>query len=357
MHCHCGTNNRAPRWTFTDPCKPEVRPGAREESVSPAWLASPATNACDTTKVYIWRLETLQNHLMDNYIPNLVGTKYSWPHTCVWTFGPNLPCHPATFPYMIFLHRWPFCIRHHFTFVFVLSVAVIVRFAIESFCSVFTCLFRDWDRWFYKDHRSFFNFYMFYEYNRFFCRNVFLHYPPPIPFSKERFRSFSKTMASLFRSLYRMPLLAPRMDVLSWGRRDFQISFSNKYTSKNTWNRHWGSFMVETGILSNVKCHSVTRPYTMTTPYWSDFVPNSTFYRYVSGFHRTFATGVACRQGTLTPLDTRSRPFGTCICSTCWDQSFSRTCRYFYGICSSNIPRYFLDFALQTGSYNNKLNA
>ena len=22
MHCHCGTNNRAPRWTFMDPCKP-----------------------------------------------------------------------------------------------------------------------------------------------------------------------------------------------------------------------------------------------------------------------------------------------------------------------------------------------
>ena len=34
MHCHCGTKNRAPRWTFTDPCKPEVRPGAREESIS-----------------------------------------------------------------------------------------------------------------------------------------------------------------------------------------------------------------------------------------------------------------------------------------------------------------------------------
>ena len=28
-------------------------------------------------------------------------------------------------------------------------------------------------------------------------------------------------------------------------------------------------------------------------------------------------------QGTLTPPDTWSRPFGTCICSTCWDQSFS----------------------------------
>ena len=31
MHCHCGTNNRAPPRTFTDLCKPEVRPGAREE--------------------------------------------------------------------------------------------------------------------------------------------------------------------------------------------------------------------------------------------------------------------------------------------------------------------------------------
>ena len=39
MHCHSGTNNRAPQWTFTDLCKPEVRPGAREESASPAWLA------------------------------------------------------------------------------------------------------------------------------------------------------------------------------------------------------------------------------------------------------------------------------------------------------------------------------
>ena len=58
MHCHCGTNNRVPRWTFTDPRKPEARPGAREEPASPAWLAAPAMNARDTTKVYIWRLDT-----------------------------------------------------------------------------------------------------------------------------------------------------------------------------------------------------------------------------------------------------------------------------------------------------------
>ena len=62
-------------------------------------------------------------------------------------------------------------------------------------------------------------------------------------------------------------------------------------------------------------------------------------------YHRTFATGLACRPGTLTPPDTWSRPFGTCIWSTCWDRSFFRTCGYFSGLCSSNIPRYFLDFA------------
>ena len=37
-------------------------------------------------------------------------------------------------------------------------------------------------------------------------------------------------MASWFRSLYG---LAPRMDILSWGRRDLQISFSNRDTSRN----------------------------------------------------------------------------------------------------------------------------
>ena len=58
-------------------------------------------------------------------------------------------------------------------------------------------------------------------------------------------------MASLFRCLYDMPWLGSRIDVLFWGRRDFQISFSNRDTSRNAWNRHWGSFMVDTGILSN----------------------------------------------------------------------------------------------------------
>ena len=95
--------------------------------------------------------------------------------------------------------------------------------------------------------------------------------------------------------------------------------------------------------LKNVKWYYVTWPYTMKTPYWSDLIPNSTLN--LIGFHRTFATGVGCRHGTLTPPDTWSRPCGTCICSTCRDNSFFRICCYFSGLCSSNIPRYFLDSA------------
>ena len=68
MHYHSGTNYRAPRWTFTDPCKPEVRPGAREESASPAWLASPAMNARDTMKMYIWRPHDLNTMEGFNFV-------------------------------------------------------------------------------------------------------------------------------------------------------------------------------------------------------------------------------------------------------------------------------------------------
>ena len=42
-----------------------------------------------------------------------------------------------------------------------------------------------------------------------------------------------------------------------------------------------------------------------------------------------------------TYKDTWSRPFGTCMRPILF-----RNCRYFTGLCSSNIPRYFLDFAL-----------
>ena len=84
MHCHCGTNNRAPRWTFTDPCKPEVRPGAREESASPAWLAAPAMNARDTTKdIYGGLTLDMDRH----YIGSVTATTHQ--EKCIMTLKSN----------------------------------------------------------------------------------------------------------------------------------------------------------------------------------------------------------------------------------------------------------------------------
>ena len=67
-----------------------------------------------------------------------------------------------------------------------------------------------------------------------------------------------QTLASLSRSLNDMPGHVPHMDVLFRGLCNFQISFSNRDTSRNAQIRHWGSFMVDTGILSNnmkFPCH------------------------------------------------------------------------------------------------------
>ena len=52
------------------------------------------------------------------------------------------------------------------------------------------------------------------------------------------------------------------------------------------------------------KWHSVARPYTLTILHWLDFINKSWRHyrsqplnRIMTGFHRTFATGEACRQG------------------------------------------------------------
>ena len=64
--------------------------------------------------------------------------------------------------------------------------------------------------------------------------------------------------ASLSHSLYDMPELVPRMNVLFWGRHDFQISFSNRYTSRNAWNRPWRSFCSIRGPYQTIRSSSFT---------------------------------------------------------------------------------------------------
>ena len=59
-----------------------------------------------------------------------------------------------------------------------------------------------------------------------------------------------RPMAFLSLSLYDTSGLAPQMDVVFWGPGVFPvISFSNRDTSWNAWNRHSESFMVDNGSL------------------------------------------------------------------------------------------------------------
>ena len=65
-----------------------------------------------------------------------------------------------------------------------------------------------------------------------------------------------------------------------------------------------------------------------TGPY--DLTDFDIFYQIARCFYRTFATGAACQQKTLAPLDTGPVPFGTCRCSsveTClsWTWHVTRT--------------------------------
>ena len=75
----------------------QVRPGAREDSASPAWLAASAMNARNTTKVYILRLDTgcgptlyrkCHSHNTPGYNHNLPPIKL---YTNPWPFYRTLP--------------------------------------------------------------------------------------------------------------------------------------------------------------------------------------------------------------------------------------------------------------------------
>ena len=55
-------------------------------------------------------------------------------------------------------------------------------------------------------------------------------------------------------------------------------------------------------------------------------LPNLTFYLIVQGFHRTYATGAACQQRTLTPADTWSYPTLGLACVLMSRPNLSWTC-------------------------------
>ena len=108
--------------------------------------------------------------------------------------------------------------------------------------------------------------------------------------------------------------------VLSWGRRDYQISFSNRDTSRNGLNSSLRKFYDRYGDL--IKQYEVSLSPMLNDILWPDHIqwqPLTDQSRILSGFHRTFATGMACRQGTLTPPDTWSCPIWDLQMFFCWD--------------------------------------
>ena len=88
-------------------------------------------------------------------------------------------------------------------------------------------------------------------------------------------------------------LLATRMNVLYWEPGDFPVSYSNRDTSRNTWNRHsgilwsiWGSYSAIWSIpLTNVKWHSdpwptvTSQPIRLSTNFMT-LIPSLTFTDY-----------------------------------------------------------------------------
>ena len=59
-------------------------------------------------------------------------------------------------------------------------------------------------------------------------------------------------MGNWLLGLYDTPGLASHMNVLFWMQDDFPVSYLNRDTSWNAWNRHSGNFMVDTAILFSI---------------------------------------------------------------------------------------------------------
>ena len=79
-------------------------------------------------------------------------------------------------------------------------------------------------------------------------------------------------------------------------------------------------------------------------------LPNLTFYLIVQGFHRTYATGAACQQRTLTPPDTWSCPTLGLAC-VLMSRPISPELVLSPDFWISNIPRYF-SFAFNKFEYH-----
>ena len=166
-------------------------------------------------------------------------------------------------------------------------------------------------------------------------------YRGELNFKSQTFRSLwvifhlSRPMTFLFLSLYDTHGLAPRTDILLWGPGDFPVSYSNRDTSWNAWNRHSGSYMVDTRVLfSNMESpsHECSKKFWPLTSY-SGFPTDQTvhqfhdldteldLHRITSGFHGALRRVWHASRKRLPFRALGSVPLHrTCLSSNCWDQ-------------------------------------
>ena len=152
-----------------------------------------------------------------------------------------------------------------------------------------------------------------------------------------------RPIACLSLNFHDTPGLARRMNVLFWGPGDFQVSYSNRDTFWDAWNRHSGSFTVDTGMLfsiiwsnplTNVKWHSdpwptvTSQPIRLSTNFMT-FIPSLTLTElWVVSMEHLQRVWLASRERLPFRTPGSVPLFGTCLCSNCWDQ-ISRTCHVY----------------------------
>ena len=136
-------------------------------------------------------------------------------------------------------------------------------------------------------------------------------------------------MACLSLNLYDTPGLAPRMNVLFWGPGDFPVSYSNRDTSRNAWNRQfYGRYgdLVQQYELSLLRMLNdilildqvTSQPIRLSTNFTTS-IPSLIFTDY-EWFPWSICNGCgmpagnAYSSGHLVPS-----LFRASICSDCWD--------------------------------------
>ena len=129
--------------------------------------------------------------------------------------------------------------------------------------------------------------------------------------------------------------MCPHKNILFWGSVGFPISFSNRVTSSNAWNRHSGRFNIGAcfKMLNDILKPDQLQWFPNRSDLWQLLWP---WYRTWPKYER-FPWSICnecCKPAwSVYPFGHLTPPrFGTCICSYCWDHFFPKL-SWFFRLC------------------------